>query len=283
MIRGVGAYVNTQVDKVAIGGFSSAATMGRYEIATDVATTPTSEINTPMIGAMFPVMAKVQHDHARRRELYLQVLYWSALICTSTAVGVALVSDDMVDLVLGSQWNDAKPLFPWLALAFGMLGLSSSVSSAFEVIGLPGISARLQWARFAALLVAIAVVALFWPSARSVAIARFAVTLAITPPMFFMLARTLELGARDILFTLWRPLAASVAMAILVLGINALLWFAGPPRLAIDVVLGAVVYAAAIFATWHMVGRPNGAETQILTYFGAAFDRTKTGRLARGG
>lgn len=264
MIRGVGAYVNNQVDKVAIGGFSNAATMGRYEIASDVATTPTSEINAPMIGAMFPVMAKVQHDHVRRRALYLQVLYWSALICTSTAVGVALVSNDMVDLVLGSQWNDAKPLFPWLALAFGILGLSSSVSSAFEVVGLPGISARLQWARFAALLLAIAVVALLWPSARGIAIARLAVTVAVTPPMFIILARTLELSGREIVDALWRPLAASLAMTLVVLGTNAILAFSGSLRLAGDVVLGAATYVAAILTTWHLLGRPEGPETIVL-------------------
>jgi lipopolysaccharide exporter len=53
-----------------------------------------------------PVMAKVQNDPDKRRDLYLSTLSWSGLICTSTSIGVALVAEDMTDLVLGPKWHD---------------------------------------------------------------------------------------------------------------------------------------------------------------------------------
>jgi len=117
LVRSVGTYINSEIDKFAIGGFGGAALMGRYDVANDVAISPTQELINPMISVLFPVMATVQDDWQRRRELYLRVLYWSALICASTSIGVALVANDMADLVLGSKWHDVKPLMPWLALS----------------------------------------------------------------------------------------------------------------------------------------------------------------------
>jgi len=273
LIRAVAFYLNTQVDKLAVGGFGGAATMGRYEVATDVGTSATAEINAPMIATLFPVMAKIQNDHAKRRELYLKVLYWSALICTSSSVGVALVTNDMVDLVLGRQWGDVKPMLPWLALAFGVLGLSSSVYSAFDVIGQPRTSARLQWVRFAALLCFIAPMAFFVRSAVAIAITRFVVTLLITPTLFMALARALELSLRDVFDTLWRPFAASLAMTVMVLACNALIAFTGPLRLSIDIALGAATYAAVVMATWAFFGRPEGPESMLLRFLAGARDR----------
>ena len=142
LVSNMGAFFSQLSDRIAIGGFAGSAGMGRYYVATDLATSPSSELVGPMVQVLFPVMATVQHDREKRRELYLTVLYWSALICTSTAIGVALVSDDMVDLVLGAKWQDVKPLMPWLALSYGVLGLGSSVFTAFDTIGLPRYSAQ---------------------------------------------------------------------------------------------------------------------------------------------
>src|SRR5579871_1807609 len=38
LLRSVAFYLNSQVDKLAVGGFGGAATMGRYEVASDVGT-----------------------------------------------------------------------------------------------------------------------------------------------------------------------------------------------------------------------------------------------------
>src|SRR6185295_19384771 len=162
---------------------------------------------------------------------------------------------------------------PWLALAFGVLGLSSSVYSAFDVIGQPRTSARLQWVRFAALLCFIAPMAFFVRSAVAIAITRFVVTLLITPTLFMALARALELSLRDVFDTLWRPFAASLAMTVMVLACNALIAFTGPLRLSIDIALGAATYAAVVMATWAFFGRPEGPESMLLRFLAGARDR----------
>jgi O-antigen/teichoic acid export membrane protein len=266
-MRNIGVYVNQNVDKFGVGGFAGAATMGRYEVATDLAASPTLEINAPMMNVLVPVMAKVQSDPERRRDLYLRVLYWSALICTSTAVGVALVTSDLVDLVLGPKWGDVKPLMPWLAFAFGTQAATANVYYVFDTVGRPKVSARLQWLRFLTLVAVVVPTAFLMRSAVAVAMGRFAVTLAITPFLFATIAPVLDVKVSDFVRTFWRPLAASLAMAVVVQSLNAFLPFSGPARLLLDVLLGASAYVGTVMFTWQLVGAPDGPETVALDYF----------------
>jgi O-antigen/teichoic acid export membrane protein len=282
LIRSIGANFNSSLDKFAIGGFAGAASMGRYEVASDVAVSPSAEVNAPMITVLFPVMARVQHDPEKRRGLYLRVLYWSALICTSTSIGVAMVSSDMVDLVLGSKWHDVKPLMPWLALAFGILGLSDSVYPTFDILGRPDYSARLQWSRFAALLVCVFPVAYLLHSLRAVAITRFVVTCFITPTLFATLARSLDIRFREFAATLWRPVAAGLTMGGVLAGINLALPFAGPLRLGIDVASGVATYTAVLMLTWRLSGKPDGPETHFDAFVRRLLDRSEPGLASTG-
>jgi lipopolysaccharide exporter len=262
LFNSVGRYVNVQIDKLAIGAFAGAAGMGRYEVARDVAVSPIEEVITPMSAILLPVMAKLQDDKGARRELYLYVLYWSALICSATSVGVALVAQDMADLVLGPKWSDVGVLIPWFALAAGILGLSSSVYSAYDTIGQPAKGARLQWIRVLALASVIIPTAYFSQSIASVAIARLMVTIAVAPTLFYALSRTLEISLWDFAAQIWRPILASVFMAIAVLAINHGIQFSGSSRLLIDVAVGASVYGLSLMLFWHFVGRPDGPEAE---------------------
>jgi O-antigen/teichoic acid export membrane protein len=276
LVRSIGVYLNGQIDKVAIGGFAGAAAMGRYDVGRDIATSPTQELVNPMVATLLPVMATVQGDPQKRRELYLSVLCWSAIICTSTSVGVALVSSDMADLLLGAQWHDVKPLMPWLALAFGVLGLSNSVYSAFDTIGRPRVSAQLQWTRLSFLSLCIFPVAYLTGDLRWIAITRFLVTVAITPTLFIALARALDVHPRDFLLTMWRPMTSGLAMAIVVLAINSAIQFTGALRLGIDVIAGAVSYVAALSLLWQFTGRPSGPEADIWQWLANRLGRVRT-------
>ena len=263
LVKSIGIYLNDMIDRVAIGGFAGSAAMGRFQVASEVATIPSQEVINPIVSVLFPVMATVQHDHDRRRTLYLAVLYWSALVCMSTSVGVALVSDDFVDLVLGPQWHDMKPLMPWMALSFGVLGMSNSVYTAFDTVGRPLISARLQWLRFFWMALAIVPVAFLTHDLVSVAITRLVVTITITPVLFLALTQAFGFPFREIVTTIWRPVAAALVMVAAVLSTNAAISFTGPARLFLDAGVGAAVYVGSIMVLWHLIGRPEGPERAL--------------------
>jgi lipopolysaccharide exporter len=268
LVTNIGTYAINQVDKVAIGGFAGAAAMGRYDVGRDVASSPINELVYPMAFVLFPVMAKFQNDRDKRRELFLSALAWSALICTSTAVGVSLVADDMTDLLLGAQWDSVKPMIPWFALAVGIFGLTMCVYSTLEALGFAYQSARLQWIRVAGLALVVFPVAFYFRDVGLVAIVRFFYAVAISPMLFYALSRALNVPMRDFALVLWRPLVSALAMAVVVLAANAGISFTGVWRLVLDVLLGAASFVSALIALWFASGCPSGPENVLWTQLG---------------
>jgi lipopolysaccharide exporter len=260
MVRNIGGYLSTLMDRVAIGGATGTTAMGHYHVALDVATSPSKELVGPLASALFPVMARVQNDLQARRELYLDVLYWTALISTSTAVGVALVSDDMVDLVLGPQWAAVKPLMAWLALSYGLLGMGNSVYLTLDNLGLPWLAARLQWTRLLTTMIIMFPVAYYFRDLEAVAAGRLFVAIVITPTLFGTIMQPLGLTVSHFVVALWRPLVSGIAMAAVVLALNNALPFTGNLRLIIDMAVGAASYAGTLMILWALVGRPKGPE-----------------------
>jgi lipopolysaccharide exporter len=263
MLRNIGTFANTQVDRIAVGGVFGAATMGRYDVAQDIAISPSQEVINPMVAVLFPVISMVQTDVVARRRLFLNALSWSALICISMSVGVALVHSDLVDLLLGRKWEPVKPLMPWFAFAFGILGMSSCVYPALESVGRAYMAARLQWFRVFALALAVFPAAYLVRDVTSVAIARFLITVAITPTLFYFLAKTLGLSLRDFASVLWRPFFGGLTMAIVVMALNTQIELIGPIRLLLDVVVGSSTYASVLMALWIISDRPDGPEQML--------------------
>lgn len=263
--RSVAMYLQTQVDNIAIGGIAGSATMGRYTVAKDIAASPTQEIINPMVAALFPVMSRCRQDPAELRRLYIRMLGWSAIICMSTGAGVAMVATDLVAVVLGAKWLDATPLVVWMALNAATAALLSGTGTLLDVKGLPAMGARIQWSRFAVFTAVIFAVAWTTHSVMAVVETRLIVSTLFIPSVIFAVRRPTGVPASDYFRAMWRPTAAAGAMALAIFAFNKLLPFAGAPRLGLDVVVGAVSYAAAVLALWTLSGRPEGAEADILT------------------
>ncbi len=282
LFRNIGSYAQNQVGKIAIGGFSGAAAMGQFEVGRDLAGSPIAEANGPITYALYSVMAKVQQDRDVRRELLLSVIYWSGLICSSTAVGIALVAGDMVDLLLGHQWAGIKPLIPWFALYYGVSGLTSSTYVALESIGLAGASARMQWFRVLGLSMLIFPTAFYYRGGLlPVAVANFAAGALIMPTLFYTMARCLDVSMLSFARVLWRPFAAAALMAAAVTLANRSLPIAGTLRLLLDSFFGAAIFTGALMVFWYLIGCPKGPEhtvwSQLRRLFAAISARMGTG------
>jgi lipopolysaccharide exporter len=262
-MRAIGGYLGNQIDKFVIGGFAGATAMGSYEIAVDVSSSPSQEINNPMMSVLFPVMAAAQGDRQKLRELYLTVLYWSVLICTSTAVGVAVVSNDLVDVVLGSKWAGIKPLMPWLALAYGISGYCASLIPVFDTLNKPHISARTVWFNLFYGSGCLIFIGVYFHSPYAIALARFASTVICSPVLFLLVALEIDIRALDFVAVFWRPWLASLVMAAFVLGVERLIPEGGLARLSVSVLTGVLSFSTTIMILWFLIGCPDGPEKTL--------------------
>jgi O-antigen/teichoic acid export membrane protein len=263
-IRTIGGFLHTQIDQIAVGGISGSAAMGRYAVASDVAASPSREINEPMLSVLYPVMSRLQHDKAALRDVFLRTLGWSAIICISTSVGVAMVAEDMSNLVLGPKWAGIGPLMSWLSIGAGIIGLSSGAYPLFDALGLPHIGARMIWIRLLILGAVVVPVAFLTRSLMDVAIVRAIASAVFIPGLYFAVSRLTGISFGDYIRCLWRPFAAAAVMAAMIFVLNIWVSSPGPVRLFADVFTGVAVFNIVVLGLWMLSGRPTGPEMDVL-------------------
>jgi O-antigen/teichoic acid export membrane protein len=263
-LRSIGAYLHTQIDQLAVGGFGGSTLMGRYAVASDIGASPSREINEPMVAVLYPVMSRFQRDKKALADAFLHTLGWSVMICISASVGVALVANDMANLVLGPKWAGIGPLMAWLSIGAGIIGLSSGSYALFDALNLPHVGARMIWIRTIILAVAVAPVAFFTQSLIDVAIVRAVAAAVFVPGLYMVAGRLLGLSFADYVNCLWRPFAAATCMAGAILLLNATTAVSGSVRLFLDIATGAVVFLVVSLGLWALNGRPSGPESDLL-------------------
>lgn len=269
----VGEYLSTKFDEFVVGGLFGTTAMGDYAVASDFAAAPTIELVVPMSRGLFPVYSQFAEDRERLRDAYLGVLSIAALLCFSAATGVAVVSHDLVHVVLGTKWLSAAPLITWLALGSAAMALADGIFAIFSVSGQPAIASRAVFWRLLVLVPGVTLAGWHWGS-EGIAAARALIYIVMLPSLFLMLKKVLPITGGDILARLWRPFLAALLMA----GAVHLFIGLGPDlaalRLALSVVIGIIVFGTVNFILWRLAGRPSGAEETAMAAAARIWRRT---------
>lgn len=109
-------YVNISASTVATGRFLGGAAMGGYNLAFNTAVSLPARLNSVMTRVLFPAFSKIQGEDERLRSNYLKVLRAAGLVSVPLLALLALVAEDFVVAVYGSQWAWTAPLVSMLAL-----------------------------------------------------------------------------------------------------------------------------------------------------------------------
>ncbi len=105
-----------QADVPAIGKITGQATVGFYSMAKDLATLPNAKISSVVNMLSSPMMAELQTDIVAMRGTLYRAIRLTSAIALPTSAGIALVADDMVAVLLGHQWLPAVTVLRLLCL-----------------------------------------------------------------------------------------------------------------------------------------------------------------------
>lgn len=266
LIHNIGYYTYTRVDQIIVGGIANSASLGTYSVASELAELPTTELIYPLSRVIVPGYAKLKHDPQRLKAAYLKVLAVVAVFSLPTAAGLAIVADEVVDLILGVKWLEAIPILQWLALYAGLRPIYGTVWNLALALGKTRQLAALTWIELACLAPTI------WLGAQingviGVATAKVIVT-AIMPVLYFgFLIHFKFVTLLDIVTQLWRPAFSTIVMTAAVIGFSAA--FSNVPiimALIAKVTVGAAIYLVVLLVIWYLAGRPIGVEDELIKF-----------------
>ncbi|MEA3411743.1 MAG: lipopolysaccharide biosynthesis protein [Pseudomonadota bacterium] len=215
------------LDRIIIGRWLGAGTLGVYGLALNLSKLPATQISRMINRIAFPALSRIQDDKAALRRVFRKTLNHVAPISLPVGLALSATADGLVATLYGENWAGAAPVLEVLAIYGTALSLSGLTGPVFKAIGKPNVllyTSVLHHTLMAVLLIILArygIVAIAWavliPLLVSSAIA------------FVLVARYLDLQARDLLEPLLRSGSAAL---IMYLTIQALEWFVGPAKLS---------------------------------------------------
>ncbi|MEG9302761.1 MOP flippase family protein [Psychrobacter celer] len=122
-------YFNSQIDTLLIGKLLGVETLGVYNIAKQIIMKPIQIINPIVSKVTFPVMAKIQNDTDRLKEIYLKTINLLSSINFPIYLFMLITAPQLVPLMFGEQWVDAVIILQILSIYGALRSIGNPVGS----------------------------------------------------------------------------------------------------------------------------------------------------------
>ena len=264
------AMFKERIDSITIGRVLGAGPVGVYAVGLEIGTMASTELLEPLSTAMFAGFAAGRREGADNGQALFKAISVTLMLTLPIGVGLSLVAAPLIALLFGARWSEAVPL----AQVFALLGVTRLIPYFTGVL----LSAHgLIHFHFRIMVVGLCVrvillFALIGPLGLTGALIAATACAAVEEVLYLVVTfRVFHLRMADLLRVAWRSIAGAIAMAFVVWA-EGIGWAAAPSGvadllldLAIAVASGAVVYCGTVLAIWRLLGRPEGAETMLLS------------------
>jgi PST family polysaccharide transporter/lipopolysaccharide exporter len=238
-------FLYSEGDDAFVGWLIGPAALAFYQYGYRFSNAPATELTNVISAVMFPAFSKLQEDGALLREAFLKTMRVSAFIASPVAFGIAVVARDFVLAFFGPEWTAMIVPMQILAVYGFLRALGQTFGPIWKALDRPDIITKLSAIR----VVLIAV--LIWPvTARFGIVGTAAVVTGIyvfpmMPIDLYVVVNMVDVTYGEVLREIAYPVAASAAMAGVVLYVDSAISFGPFAELLVSVVVGAAAYLAA--------------------------------------
>ena len=238
--------------------------MGVITISKEISELVTTELMASVNRALYPGYAKISNNLEHLAESYLKTVTSVALFVFPAGVGLAMTADLFVPILLGPKWLELIPAIQLLSISAALVSIQTNGGYIHIALGNP-------WIPTVTLILSLSMLfpLLIWLTSHhgllGAAAGQLATVCIMAPINYAILLRVLKLPLVKLVGALWRPAAATAAMAVMCVAVKSQL----PPidalglqtvALASLVVVGALAYVMALFSLWRASGAPSGPE-----------------------
>jgi len=264
LIQHMGNYAQYNIDQVVVGGRVSSGDLGIYNVASEVASMPTSELITPLGRVLLPGFSKIKNDLVRVNDAFKRALSVILILGFPVAVGVALVSKNIVPVILGEKWLAAIPIIKIIALVSTLYAVRYIFATILAALGYFKLVAFAIWGQIILFLLLVFLV-VSDGGMEEIAMARLIVSAIFTGILIWYTMLINVLNMSNLIEASWRSATATSLMAIFLLFIDSYLPFSDAIVLMFKIFIGVVIYCASIILLWILSGKPDSGEKFILS------------------
>lgn len=249
-VNAIMGFVSYQADTASTAYFLGPSSTGVFNAAKRIGTAINQVMVTPLNRVALPAMAQVGADGDGIRFAYLRAVGVTALGTAPAFAGIAVISPDLVSLLLGEKWNAAAPVLSSLSVSFFFTTVSQYNSSVILVCRKPKLQTLITIAGLILGIILILLMIRFGVAGVAIAVALRA--LLLFPLSSSCAAKLVGCKQRDVMKSLAPGVASAMLMVVVLLSIQGLI--SDLPalfRLTVTIIVGSVTYAATIFALFR--------------------------------
>ena len=209
-------YFARNADNLLIGKFWGSGSLGLYSRAYGLLMLPIRQINAPLAAVAIPTLSRLQDDSERYRRYYLKTISLIAFITMPAVMFMIVMSEEIIRIVLGSQWMGAIPIFSFLGIA----ALAQPIANANGwLLATQGrVNELLRWGFIGGTMAVMSIVAgLPWGGTGVAACYALSGLLIRTPLSFWYVCRKGPIRSRDIYQTMAFPAFVSVFLLLVLM------------------------------------------------------------------
>jgi PST family polysaccharide transporter len=238
-------YWYANADFVVAGRVLGAAALGAYSFAWTIATIPIDKVGTVVARVALAFFSATQHDAETFRRDLLRLVEGLAVLTVPACIGLALVAQDLVEVLLGDRWLPAILPLQVLCVYAPIRTLLMLFPSGLMALGRQRF---LLWNNVAA---AVVMPFGFWLASRWGAPGIAAAWVVLYPfvalPQYLALSRAIDLSLLDYLRALRPAIVSTMIMAATLAAINSGISVSSQPvRLGVDVLAGVIAYGLSM-------------------------------------
>ncbi|HEX8372231.1 MAG TPA: lipopolysaccharide biosynthesis protein [Chthoniobacterales bacterium] len=239
--------VNRRADQFVVGKFIGPVQVGFYAVGARVSMLITEVMSKSVARVTLSALSRLQDDMVRFRSVLLEMTEMQTAVVFPTAIGLALVAPEVMQIFFGSKWAASVPVMQALVLACPFEALSGAHQSALVAKGKPQLSSILTSVHAVLNVIAVAL-AVHWGT-TAVAAAFLIRALIMYPVELIVLHKAIDLPVGQVLRLLIPQVVASAVMAAIVALVQRALSVDTPIllRLVLAIASGAAVYMVVLF------------------------------------
>jgi len=242
LLKSIFVFIRFRVDNIFLSKYLPLEELGVYTVAKDVATLPSGQIIGPVMDPLYVGLSAIHKDPVLLADKVHKTLSVMFAIVLPISLGTYITADNLVAVLLGSQWGHAVPIVMILALTLLPVMLSDFFTRVMTALGKVKLIFKFE------LLLGLFTIITFAYFASGMDLIQFAelrVVITAVNTLFVLLILTLKskISFFRIVALIILPLLSSILMVFFIISINIFIeQYTYLVELCIQITAGALFY-----------------------------------------
>ena len=211
-------YFNSQFDVILIGKLLGPEILGIYSVVKQLAMKPAQIINPIITKVAFPILAKVQNDKNRLKDVYLKTINNITSINFLIYILMFILAEPIILIFFGEKWRESIPIFQILSIYFMIRSIGNPIGSLVMATGKVHLEFWWNVGMFIIFPITIYIGSKFGIIGISISLLILMI-ITIVPMWFFMVKSLIPVTLKEYLLIIMKPLVLILISSLSVIPI----------------------------------------------------------------